>query len=135
MAMATATMKSAAEAQGTVRGLIDGACGAPRVVHIVTERPESVVVHRRDEAVVLFPERGDAKSTAVLLIELPQPVIASTNPAPRLCSCPEWHVLRLFGRGRGRVSFETCHEKLADSAISGVCQVCGYGLRVDSGRH
>jgi hypothetical protein len=133
--MATATMKSAAKAQGTVRVLTDGACGAPGVVHILTERPESVVEHRRDEAVGLFPEQGDARSTAVSLIRLPEPVIASMNPAPELCSCPEWHVLRLFGRGRGPVSFETCHEQLADSTTSGVCQGCGYGLRVDSGRH
>jgi hypothetical protein len=129
--MATATMKSAAKAQGTVRVLTE----APRVLHVRTGRPESVVEHRRDEAVVLFQGQGDARSTAVSLIQLPQPVIASLNPAPHLCSCPEWHVLRLFGGGRGRVSFETCHEQLADSTISGVCQVCGYGLRGDSASH
>ena len=145
--MPTATMQSAAQAQGTVRMQSPGPCGPPRVVqspgpcgpprvvHIMTERPESVVEDRRGEALVLLQEQGDATSTAVPLIKLPQLVIASSNPAPQRCSCPEWHVLRLLGRGQGQVSFETCHETLADFTISGVCQVCGYGLRVDSGRH
>ena len=126
--MATAPLKSAAGAQGAVRMLADGIC-RPQVVHILTERPASVVEHRRDEAVVLFEKRGGVNSTTVPLITLPESDIASANPALRLCSCPEWHVLRLLGRGRGRVSFETCREDLADSTISGACQVCGYGLR------
>ena len=125
--MATAPLKSAAGAPGTVRMLADGIC-RPQVV-ILTERPESVVEHRRDEAVVLFEERGAVNSTAVPLITLPESDVAPANPALRLCSCPEWHALRLLGRGRGRVSFETCHEDLADVTISGACQVCGYGLR------
>ena len=78
--MATAPLKSAAGAQGTIRMLADGIC-RPQVVHILTERPESVVEHRRDEAVVLFEERGAANSTSVPLITLPESDVARANPA------------------------------------------------------
>ena len=43
-----------------------------------------------------------------------------------VCTCPEWHHLRLFGHGRRRANFED--ERLGGPQVNGVCPACGHGL-------
>jgi hypothetical protein len=133
--MAIATNRSGATAQVAVRVSTERGW-TPQVVRVVTGRCEPAVEHWLDQRVILFQEPGDAQEQAVPPMTRPQPSGgASVSHASQMCTCPEWHILRLFGWRRGRVSFETCDEKLSSTAINGVCQVCGYGLRVDLGRH
>jgi hypothetical protein len=59
---------------------------------------------------------------------LPAPTVVFTSSAAPSCRCPEWHVLRLFGHGRHRASFEAGDEGLVGLETDSVCAVCGHGL-------
>lgn len=61
---------------------------------------------------------------------LPTPTIVFTSSARPSCRCPEWHVLRVFGHGRHRVSFEAGDDGLVGLETDSVCAVCGHGLRM-----
>jgi hypothetical protein len=53
--------------------------------------------------------------TAVLPIVAPlPPIVPGTSVTPPGSTAPEWHDLRLFGRGRHPVNFEAGRERIGE---------------------
>lgn len=51
---------------------------------------------------------------ASLAVEPLPPLVPATTCAPNGSPSPEWHELRLFGRGRHPVNFDAGHERVVE---------------------
>jgi hypothetical protein len=82
--------------------------------------------HSIDEGGTLRRTGGKPAIASLVTTHARAVLVARGQPT---CSCPEWHVLRMFGHGRHRASFEAGDDRLVSPEVDSVCAVCGHVLR------